>query len=108
MKKAQIIPPLSILRLVRADADTPQWKKQIGRLFRVGYYSRQDGTNCLWLVNDKGEYEQTIDQSRLHRYFALVQKSSERSLYGANRPPIPPLSQNGKHASTPSRSPVHA
>ena len=90
MKLSPIIPPLSVVRLVRADGLTPAWKNQVGRSFRVGYYSRQDGTDCVWLVNDAGEYEQTVDQKSIHDYFEVVERSSERSLYGAKRGPIPP------------------
>ena len=95
MKHPGIIPPLSIVRLVHADRHTPQWKRQIGRTFRIGYYSRQDGTDCVWLVNDAGVYEQTVDQRRLLAYFQIVQRSRERALFGRNRPPIPTLSANG-------------
>jgi len=95
VKLAQIIPPLSVVRLVRADARTPQWKIQLGRSFRIGYYSRQDGTDCVWLVNDAGEYEQTVDQKKLHAHFEVVERSKERSVYGTARPPIPPLAAGG-------------
>ena len=30
-------------------------ESRIGRRFRIGYYSRQDGLDCIWLVNEKGE-----------------------------------------------------
>jgi len=95
MKRSQLIRPLSVVRLMRADSHTPRWRDQIGRTFRIGYYSRQDGTDCVWLVNDAGEYEQTVDQGRLNDFFDLVRRSNERSLFGRNRPPIPPLA-NGR------------
>ena len=91
----QIIPPLSVVRLARCDRHTPQWKNQIGRVFRVGYYSRQDGTDCVWLVNDAGEYEQTVEQVRLLKFFDLLERSSERALFGRNRPPLPALVPSG-------------
>lgn len=69
MKIMRPIPPLSIVKLVRADAQTPNWKSQIGRTFRIGYFSRQDGTDCVWLVNNAGQYEQTVDQSGINDYF---------------------------------------
>jgi len=91
MKNGRIIPPLSVVRLVCADKHTPQWKDQIGRTFRIGYYSRQDGTDCVWLVNDAGEYEQTVDQAALDQYFVVVERSKERAIFGQQRPPIPAL-----------------
>ncbi len=30
--------------------------------YRIGYYGRQDGLNCVRLVNSKGEYEHWLDQ----------------------------------------------
>lgn len=88
MSRTEILPPLSVVRLARADNQTPQWKDKIGRMFRIGYYSRQDGTQCVWLVNDAGEYEQTVDQDRLHDYFEVVERSTERSRFGASRLPL--------------------
>jgi len=98
MTPGQIIPPLTVVRLVRAGKNTPQWKTQIGRTFRIGYYSRQDGTDCVWLVNDAGQYEQTADQKELLNYFEVVERSKERALYGANRPQIPPLARSIPHS----------
>ena len=93
-----IIPPGSLVELIRADSQTPLWKSQIGRTFRVGYYSRRDGPDCVWLVNDAGEYEQTVDRQQFNRYFRIVQRSSERALFGRNRPPLSPVhaTMNGK------------
>jgi len=110
MSHEQIIPPLSVVRLVRADEHTPQWKNQIERTFRIGYYSRRDGTKCVWLVNDAGQYEQTIDQAALGAYFNVVERSKERALFGRNRPPIPALpharaSTPGRTKRSPSRTP---
>jgi hypothetical protein len=49
-----------------------------------------DGLDCIWLVNDKGEYEQTIDHDFLKKYFEVESASRERSLYGRNRRPFGP------------------
>jgi hypothetical protein len=88
--RTKVIPPLSEVRLIKVDASTPQWKNQIGRTFRVGYYSKQDGVDCIWLVNESGEYEQTVDAQQLEKFFQVVQISSEKAMFGRNRPPIPP------------------
>ena len=95
MKNIHPIPPLSIVKLVRADGHTPIWKNQIGRIFRIGYYNRQDGTDCVWLVNAAGEYEQTANQNAIKDYFEVVERSRERAFFGRNRPRIRPLT-NGR------------
>jgi len=81
-----IIPPRSMFRRVRGDGRTPLWKPQVGRVFRIGYYSRQDGLDCIWLVNEKGKYEQTTDRQFLLRYFEPVRISHETNLFGDNKP----------------------
>jgi hypothetical protein len=35
--------PRSRVLLVRADDQTPAWKEEIGRQFRLGYYGPSDG-----------------------------------------------------------------
>lgn len=87
------IPPLSVVRLSRADRQAPNWRRQTGRIFRVGYYSRMDGLNCIWLVNDEGEYEQATNHEFLYRYFDIVQLSNHKNWYGRRRPRIPPITR---------------
>jgi hypothetical protein len=76
-----IIAPCLRVRLIRADDQAP-WKKQVGRPFREGYYNLKDGLNCIWLVNEGGEYEQTTDGKFLLKYFDIEHLSEERSLFG--------------------------
>ncbi len=80
------IPPLSIVRA--KGSPTRGWRDNIGRTFRIGYYSWMDGLDCIWLVNDEGKYEQTIDHEFLQKYFEIESISRERSLYGRSRPRI--------------------
>jgi len=87
----KVIPPRSAFRLVRSDAKTPGWKADVGRVFRIGYYSRQDGLDVIWLVNEKGEYEQTTDRDFLVKYFELIEVSNETDVYGPGKPEFPPL-----------------
>ena len=87
----RIIPPRSAFRLVRSDAETSGWKADVGRVFRIGYYSRQDGLDVIWLVNEKGEYEQTTDRDFLLRYFEPIEISNETDVYGPDKPEFPPL-----------------
>jgi len=88
MKIPQIISPKTLVRLSRYDEATPQWRKQIGREFRVGFYSPGDGLECIWLVNDSGEYEQTVDRRTLLMYFDLLKLSNETDLFGEHRAAI--------------------
>src|SRR3954465_15703499 len=98
-RKLDIIPPRSKVELVRADKNTERWKANIGRRFRVGYYSRQDRLDCIWLVNDAGEYEQTTDHEALSKYFKIVKRSKEKDLFGANRRRLPRL-RTSTHAAS--------
>lgn len=81
----KIIPPRSRVRLLRADRRTPSWKHDVGRQFRVGYYSRKDGLDCIWLVNENGEYEQTTNRTFLLKYVDLEQVSPEKNYYGSGK-----------------------
>lgn len=70
----------------RKDAD--MHAIEIGDSFRIGYYSKQDGPNCVWLVDAKGEYVQTWDQKSILDYFEIVERSNETDTYGAYRSAI--------------------
>jgi len=83
------IPPCSIVKV--KNSPSKKWRKNIGRRFRVGYYSWRDGLDCIWLVDEKGNYERTIDHHFLHKYFEIETVSKERSLYGRNRPQFEPV-----------------
>ena len=87
----KVIPPRTRVRLVRADRATPGWKNEIGRRFRIGYYSRQDGLDCIWLVNEKARYEQTTNRDFLLRYFEIERLSDESDYFGAGKPKLRPL-----------------
>ncbi len=65
--------------------------KETGQLYRVGYYSRYDGLDCVWLADRKGKYNWTADHAWIAKHFVVVHESSERSLYGRNRPHLGPL-----------------
>jgi len=81
----KVIPPLSRVRLVRTDKRTLTWRKDVGRQFRVGYYSRKDGLDCIWLVNENGEYEQTTDRDFLVKYFEIERLSQGKNFYGVGK-----------------------
>jgi len=50
-----------------------------------------DGLDCIWLVDDYGKYEQTVDHDFLMKHFEIESVSKERSLYGRNRPQFKPV-----------------
>lgn len=81
----KVIPPRSQVRLIRADRHSLSWREDIGRQFRVGYYSRKDGLDCIWLVNESGKYEQTTDRELLLKYFRVELLSDEKNLYGVGK-----------------------
>ena len=85
------IPPQSVARLVRYDRRTRPWREEIGRVFRIGYYSRMDGLDCIWLVNDEGEYEQTLDHECLYRFFDVIHFAKDTNWYGHKRSLIPAI-----------------
>ncbi len=80
----KVIPPRSRVRLVRNDPDSSR-PDDVGREFRVGYYSRQDGLDCIWLVNEQGEFEQTTDKDHLMRCFEIESLTDERDFYGVKK-----------------------
>lgn len=87
-KTTKIIPPLSVVKL---KSDARGWEGQKDKTFRIGYYGRQDGLDCVWLVNAKAEYEQTTDQRSIQTDFDVVELSEETDLFGINRAVIEPL-----------------
>ena len=64
--------------------------RRLGKVFRIGYYGRRDGLDCIWLVNSDGVYEQTLDHDFLFKHYEIVMLSDESSLYGVRRPKLPP------------------
>jgi hypothetical protein len=93
---AMPIRPRSVVRVCDASRLPAEFKDQTGRIFRIGFYSKQDGLDCIWLVNDNGEYEQTVDHAFLFKYFDILVLSDETNLYGRGCPKIPPVRKAGK------------
>jgi hypothetical protein len=85
------IPPLSVVQIVHTDRNTPAWSRAKGRIFRVGYYSKQDGLDCIWLVNGEGKYEQATDHEFLYRYFDVISFARNSNWFGRRRPKIGPI-----------------
>jgi hypothetical protein len=86
-----VIPPLSLVKVIKVTSEEPDWTGYEGRVFRIGYYSRNDGLDCVWLVDDDGHYSEAVDQEMIKTHFEILQRSDESDLYGADRPVIGPL-----------------
>lgn len=80
-----VIPPRSVVRL----KDSKGWLGD--RVLRVGYYSKQDGLNCVWLVNEAGQYEQTVDQKMIAIKFEVLLRSDETDLHGEDQKILGPI-----------------
>jgi hypothetical protein len=81
-----VIQPQSVVKLLAA------WGDDQGRVFRIGYYSRQDGLNCVWLVNEAGTYGRTTDQRSIENDFEVLKLAAETDLFGINREALGPIS----------------
>jgi hypothetical protein len=86
------IPPGTVVRVKDFSARKAKWNGN--KRFRVGYYSREDGLDCIWPVNNDGEYEETLDHDFLYKFFDIELLSKERSLYGKNRPRLARVSES--------------
>jgi hypothetical protein len=86
-----VIPPLSVVQVTKVTPEEPAWRNHLGRTFRIGYYRPSDGLDCVWLVDDKGSYSETVDQNMITTHFKVVHMSDETDLFGKNRPVIGPL-----------------
>jgi hypothetical protein len=84
----KVIPPRSVVTLIRGDEGAGSLQRDVGRRFRIGYYRPSAGLDVIWLVNEQGEYEQSIDHEFLLRYFVVDKLSNETDLYGRRRPQL--------------------
>jgi hypothetical protein len=82
----EVIPPRSVI--VANEKNVASFGND---QYRIGYYRKSDGLDCVWLVNRQGEYEQTADQRFIRRNFRVLKRSDETDLYGKNRPEIAPF-----------------
>ena len=87
------IPPRSVLRLAKLWPNARKQGHETGEIWRVGYYSKQDGLDCIWLVNTKGEYHMTSDHDWLYRKFEVLSLSNEDDFHGDDREVLKPLSE---------------
>jgi hypothetical protein len=88
--KGRPIPPRSVI-MVRKDNPGPH-RSLLGIILRVGYYSKQDGTNVIWLVYPDGGYAEATTHALLNRHFTVLSVSENNDLFGVTQPEIQPLS----------------
>ncbi len=55
------------------------------------YYTKQDGLDCIWLVDNKGSYNCTSDHKWLYEKFQVIEYSDESDFFGEDRPAMGPL-----------------
>jgi hypothetical protein len=84
------VPPRSVVRLIRSDKKTPAWQGREGTVYRVGYYSRQDGLEEIRLVDSEGQYIDIRDHECVLKYVEVISVSDETDLYGDKRPKLGP------------------
>jgi hypothetical protein len=89
--KARPIAPRSVIA-VRESNPGPH-RTLLGQLLRVGYYSKQDGLNVIWLVYEDGQYGETTSHQYLNRHFRVIVDSGETDFFGDSRPKLLPLSE---------------
>jgi hypothetical protein len=89
-----IIPPRSLVELISADEDTPRWKQRIGKIYRIGYYSPQDGLDTIWLVDENGNYCETTDHDYLAKYFRIIKLCNTKNYFGYRCKPIGPIKED--------------
>jgi len=88
MNGPKILPPGTVLELIKLWPNARKQGHEKGEIWRIGYYSKQDGLDIIWLVDANGEYNWTVDREFVEEKFKLIDVSKERSLYGNNRPPL--------------------
>jgi hypothetical protein len=94
MKKP--IPPRSVVVLKKLWPHARKQGHEVGDKRRIGYYSRQDGLDCVWLVDDAGDYGWASDHKWLFAHFEVLKLSDETDLYGVHRRRLRALSSAKK------------
>ena len=89
-------PPLTVLRLKKLWPNARKQGHEKGRIWRVGYFSKQDGLDCIWLVDESGKYDWTVDAGWIDDKFEVLVLSKERDYFGVRRPILGPLSRMEK------------
>lgn len=84
--KSRPIPPKTRIRIKRLWPYARKKGHNVGDVWRVGYYARDDGLDVIWLVDRNGLYDWTIDHEFLEKNFDIIKVSYETALYGRGKP----------------------
>lgn len=79
------LPPGTILQLAKLWPHARKKGHEIGEIRRVGYYSPQDGLDCIWLVDVTGNYNWTADHKWVSEMFTVIRLSDETDFYGKTK-----------------------
>jgi len=90
------LPPRTVLRLKKLWPHARKQGHEIGDIRRVGYYSSQDGLDCIWLVDNDGKYNWTADHDWVFEKFEIVKLSEETDMFGRKKRRLGPLKINRK------------
>jgi hypothetical protein len=83
--------PRTVVKLIKLWPHARNQGKEIGQIYRIGYYCKDCGIDTVWLVDENGGYNWTADNEFIDRYFEVVESSKERSVYGKGKSAIAPL-----------------
>ena len=75
------VPPNSIIRLKKLWPHARKNGYEIGQKWKVTYYSKQDGLDCIWMKDAQGNFE-TGTHAWINKYFEVIRVSSESSYFG--------------------------
>jgi len=82
MKKIkEVIPPRSIVELIKVGEPPHLWKKDLGTKYEIGYYSKNDGLDVVWLLKINTDHRETVDQDAIRKYFKIIYLSDEKEYY---------------------------
>lgn len=84
--------PMTVLRLKKLWPHARKQGHERGEIWRIGYYSKQDGLECVWLVDKKGAYSWSATADWISEKFEIVRASTEKSVFGLRRPKLRQLS----------------
>ena len=90
------IPPRSIVRLKNLWTHAQRQGHKKGEIRIIGYYSKHDGLDCVWLANAfTGAYEWTTDHEWLAETVNRRASLGVQLLFGCNALILPYQNQRG-------------
>ena len=87
----KVVSPCSIVVLDKCPEGGVFWANKVGKYCRIGFYSKQDTVEIIWLVNQQGEYIETASQNDFLKYFSIVEDSQIEDYFGDSHDPLEPI-----------------